>query len=198
VIAAAIVKRFQSKMDPAFNIEGFWCHSVTCAIAARLIALKLSIPNTERYFVAGLLHDIGKMVMYLLLPNESIKLLKALDNRNCDINNIEHELFGFSHDDVGVALLTAWHFPESLIAPIRSHASLNSIEHYSKDTAIIHLANNIANNLQTPVSRDDDTMLNPKALEILQITPDMIEAIYEETYRHMDALLEIFYYDVAA
>lgn len=198
VIAAAIIKRFQSKMDPAFNIEVFWCHSVTCAIAARLIALKLSIPNTERFFVAGLLHDIGKMVMYLLLPNESIKLLKALDNRNCDINNIEQELFGFSHDDVGVALLTAWHFPESLIAPIRSHAALNSTEHYSKDTAIIHLANNIANNLQTPVSRDDDTTLNPKALEILQISPDMIEAIYEETYRHMDTLLEIFYYDVAA
>ena len=198
VIAAAIIKRFQSKIDPAFNIEVFWCHSVTCAIAARAIALKLMLPNSERFFVAGLLHDIGKMVMYLMLPNESIKLLKELEKTNCDIDSIERKIFGFSHDDVGAALLSAWHFPESLIAPIRGHLSLDSTGQYGKDTAIIHLANNIANNLQAPISRDDDTMLNPKATELLQLSPEMIEEIYEETYRHMDELLQIFFYDIAA
>lgn len=198
VIAAAIIKRFQSRIDPAFNIEVFWCHSVTCAIAARLIALQLSLPNSERFFVAGLLHDIGKMVMYLLLPNESIKLLKALEKRDCDIEHVEHEIFGFTHDDVGVALLTAWHFPESLIGPIRSHVSLVDNDQYNKDAAIIHIANNIANNLQPPISRDDDTMLNPRAIELLQLTPEIIESVYEETYRHLDMLLEILYYDIAA
>ena len=198
VIAAAIIKRFQSKIDPAFNIEVFWCHSITCAIAARNIALKLMLANSERFFVAGLLHDIGKMVMYLLLPNESIKLLNELGKTDCDIDNIERRVFGFTHDEVGVALMSAWHFPESLIAPIRAHISLEATDEYIKDAALIHLANNIANNLQTPISRDDDTMLNPKALELLQLTPEIIETVYEETYRHMDALLEIFYYDVAA
>lgn len=198
VIAAAIIKRFQSKIDPAFNIEVFWCHSITCAIAARNIALKLMLANSERFFVAGLLHDIGKMVMYLLLPNESFKLLKEMEKPDCDIENIEHNIFGFTHDDVGVALLTAWHFPESLIAPIRAHVALEGPDQYLKDAALIHLANNIANNLQAPISRDDDTMLNPKAIDLLQLTPEMIETVYEETYRHMDVLLEIFYYDIAA
>lgn len=198
VIAAAIIKRFQSKIDPAFNIEVFWCHSITCAIAARNIALKLMLPNSERFFVAGLLHDIGRMVMYLLLPNESIKLLKELEKAHCDIDNIERTIFGFSHDEVGVALLNAWHFPESLIAPIRAHLSLAGPDQHLKDAALIHLANNIANNLQTAISRDDDAMLNPKALELLQISAEMIEAVYEETYRHMDELLELFYYEIAA
>lgn len=198
VIAAAIIKRFQSKMDPAFNLEVFWCHSITTAIAARLIALKLSLPNSERFFVAALLHDIGKMVMYLLLPNESIKLIKALEQPDCDSENIEHDIFGFTHDDVGVALLTSWHFPESLIAPIRFHVGLDAGADYAKDAAILHLANNIANNLQPPISRDDDTMLNPKAIELLQLTPEVIEAVYEETFQHLDALLEILYYEIAA
>jgi putative nucleotidyltransferase with HDIG domain len=198
VIAAAIIKRFQSKIDPAFNIETFWCHSVTCAIAARNIAIKLMLPNSERFFVAGLLHDLGKMVMYLLLPNESIKLLKELDKADCDVDNIERNIFGFTHDEVGVALMTAWHFPETLIAPIRAHISLEGPDQYLKDAALVHLANNIANNLQAPISRDDDAVLNPKALELLQLSQEMIEAVYEETYRHMDMLLEIFYYDIAA
>jgi putative nucleotidyltransferase with HDIG domain len=198
VIAAAIIKRFQSKIDSAFDIEVFWCHSITTAIASRIIALKLMLANSERFFIVGLLHDIGKMVMYLTLPNESINLLKELDKADCDIDNVEHNIFGFTHDDVGVALMTAWHFPESLIEPIRSHVSLEGPEHYLKDAAILHLANHVANNLQAPISRDDDTILNPKAIELLHLTPEMVETIYEETYRHLDELLEIFYYDIAA
>lgn len=198
VIAAAIIKRFQSRIDSAFDIEVFWCHSITTAIASRLIALKLMLANSERFFIVGLLHDIGKMVMYLTLPNESIKLVNELAKPDCDIDNIEHNIFGFTHDDVGVALLTAWHFPDSLIEPIRSHVSLAGQEHYLKDAALLHLANHIANNLQAPISRDDDTVLNPRAVELLQLTPETVETIYEETYRHLDELLEIFYYDIAA
>lgn len=198
VIAAAIIKRFQSKIDPAFDIEIFWCHSITTAIAARIIALKLMLANSERFFVVGLLHDIGKMVMYLTLPNESIQLQRELDKTDCDVDNVEQNIFGFTHDDVGVALMTLWHFPESLIEPIRDHVKLDGPEHYSKDAALLHLANYIANNLQAPISRDDDTVLNSRAVELLQISPETIEAIYEETYRHLDELLEIFYYDIAA
>lgn len=198
VIAAAIIKRFQSKIDTAFNLEVFWCHSITTAIVSRIIALKLMLANSERYFVTGLLHDIGKMVMYLTLPNETIKLFKELDKPACDVKNIEHQIFGFTHDDVGVALMAAWHFPATTIEPVRAHVTLKGSEQYLKDAALLHLANNIANNMQAPISRDDDTVLNPRATELLQLTPEMIEAIYEETYSHLDELLEIFYYDLAA
>lgn len=198
VIAAAIIKRFQSKTDSPFNIEEFWCHSITTAIASRALALKLMLANSERYFIIGLLHDIGKMVMYLTLPNESIKLHRELEKSDCDVDNIERNIFGFTHDDVAVALMSAWHFPESLIEPIRNHVALDGQEHYLKDAALLHLANHIANNLQAPISRDDDIILKPKAIELLQIAPETIEAIYEETYRHLDELLEIFYYDIAA
>jgi putative nucleotidyltransferase with HDIG domain len=198
VIAAAIIKRFQSKIDQVFDLEIFWCHSITCAIAARTIALQLALANTERFFVAGLLHDIGKMVMYLLLPNESIQLIRELEKPDCDVSTIEHRIFGFTHDDVGVALMQAWHFPETVIAPIRAHVSLQGAEQYQKDAALIHLANNVANNLQTPISRDDDTVLDPRAAELLELTPEAIEAIYEDTYQHLDALLEVFYYDIAS
>jgi len=198
VISAAVIKRFQSNIDPAFNIEVFWCHSITTAIASRQLALKLMLANSERIFVTGLLHDIGKMVMYLTLPNESFKLLNELENADCDVANIEQKVFGFTHDDVGVALMKAWHFPESIYLPIRDHVLLNGEESDIKDAALLHIANHIANNMQEPIARDDDIPLNPRASEILQLTPEMIEEVYEETYRHLDELLEIFYYELAA
>ncbi|MEJ2438547.1 MAG: HDOD domain-containing protein [Gammaproteobacteria bacterium] len=198
VIAAVIIKRFQSRIDPAFDLEMFWCHSITTAIASRIIALKLMLANSERFFVTGLLHDIGKMVMYLTLPNESIQLLKAQDDPHCDVEHIEQQIFGFSHDEVGIALMTAWRFPESLISPIRFHVTLDGPQQYRKDAALLHLANNIANNMQTPISRDDDIVLNPLALELLNLSAEDVEEVYEETYRNLDALLEIFYYDIAA
>lgn len=198
VISAAVIKRFQSNIDPAFNIEVFWCHSVTTAIASRLLALKLMLANTERFFVTGLLHDIGKMVMYLTLPNESFKLLSEMDKADCDVANIEQKLFGFTHDDVGVALMKSWHFPETITQPIRDHVLLTGDSGDMKAAALLHIANHIANNMQEPIARDDDIPLNPRASEILQLTPEMIEEVYEETYRHLDQLLEVFYYDLAA
>ncbi len=198
VIATAIIERFQRNIDNAFDMEVFWCHSITTAIASRLIALKLMLANSERFFVTGLLHDIGKLVMYLTLPDESITLMNELKKPDCNIANIERQIFGFTHDDVSVALMSAWHFPESLTEPVRGHVSLEAPDAFLEDAALLHLANNIANNMQTPISRDDDTTLNPRAIEILQLTPEAIEEIYEDTYRHLDDLLEIFYYDIAA
>jgi len=196
VLSAAVIKRFQTNIDPAFDVEVFWCHSITTAIAARLLASKMTLANPERFFVTGLLHDIGKMVMYLTLPNESFRLIQELEKPGCDVANIEQQLFGFTHDDVGVALLKAWNFPESIIGPVRYHALLNANEQDMQDAALLHIANNIANNMQEPISRDDDTPLNQKATEVLQLTPEVIEEVYEETYHHLDELLEIFYYDL--
>lgn len=197
VIAAAVIKRFQANIAPVFDSETFWCHSITAAIASRMIALKLMMANSERFFVTGLLHDIGKIAMHLIQPNESLILKQELDKADCEIENIEREIFGFNHDEVGAALLRAWQFPESSIVPIQAHVTLQHACKYEKDTALLHLANNIANNMQAPISRDDDVVLNPRAVEILHLTPDMIEAVYEETYRHLDELLEIFYYDIS-
>lgn len=198
VIASAVTKRFAGNVDPAFDMETFWCHSITTAIAAHSLALRLSLPESERYFVAGLLHDIGKLVMYLLLPNESIRMHQELKKESCDLVNIERQIFGFTHDDMGVALLSAWQLPDTLCKPIEFHHALAGDNPWMRDAALIHLANNIANNLQAPVSRDDDTLLNPRALQLLQTDEHIIEAVHEETYRHLDQLLEILYYEVAA
>ena len=71
VLATAVVGQFHNLTEAVVDMETFWCHSICSAVAARTISLHLKVNNSERFFVAGLLHDIGKLVMYLTHPDAS-------------------------------------------------------------------------------------------------------------------------------
>lgn len=198
VIASTVVTHFKPSPEVKFDLETFWCHSITTGIAARTIALSLNIANSERLFIGGLLHDMGKMIMSLLLPREMESLNKVNDNTKLKIENPEEQIFGFTHSQLANELLASWHFPESLSQPILHHHDLEAADEFKTDTAILHVANVIANNIQAPISRDDDTVLNPEALVILGIDQATVEAYYEEVYNLLDDVLQLLYYDLAA
>ena len=198
VIATTVVKQFKPSPEVNFDLETFWCHSITAGIAARTIAMAQNLANSERLFISGLLHDIGKMIMSLLLPREMESLNKVNDNPNIKIENPEEQIFGFTHSELANELLASWHFPESLAQPILHHHDLASDEEFKTDTAIVHIANVIANNIQAPISKDDDTILNPEALKTLGIDQATVESYYEEVYNLLDDVLQLLYYDLAA
>ena len=195
VVATTLVKKFKSSKDSNFSIETFWCHSIATALAARIIAVDKKIPNAERIFICGLLHDIGKMLMSELLPTPTDELNKA--NSQFTTNN-EKRIFGFTHDELGECLLNSWDFPDTLAMPILHHHDLLCPDKYKTDTAIVHIGNVIANNIQAPISLDDDTLLNPLALQILCMDERRMESYYETVYQRLDHLLQTLYYDIAA
>jgi len=198
VIATTVVTHFKPDPDVDFDIEKFWCHSISTGIAARVIALARKIPNSERLFISGLLHDIGKMIMSLLLPRETISMIKANDTSSVKSENIERQIFGFTHDELALALLESWHFPESISIPVAHHHDLNTNDEFKKDAAVLHIANVIANNIQAPISRDDDTILKQEALDVLGLDQATVDSYYEQVYELLDDVLQLLYYDMAA
>jgi len=190
IIATTLIKHFNANRNVRFDIETFWCHSITTGLAARSIALDKKIPNAERIFISGLLHDIGKMLMSLMLPAESDELEKT--------HASEVKVFGFSHGELGRCLLQHWHFPDTIAIPVCHHHDLACADSYKTDTAILHIANVIANNIQAPISSDDDTLLNPSALNTLSMNKQDIEPYYESVYQLLDDILQTLYYDIAA
>lgn len=197
VIATTIVNHFKAPPEVDFDMETFWCHSIATGIAARTIALSQNIQNSERLFVGGLLHDIGKMIMSLLLSHETESLHKVNENPALSIDHPEQQIFGFTHGQLANALLASWNFPESISQPILHHHDLKSEAEFKTDTAILHVANVIANNIQAPVSKDDDTILNIEALKILDIDKTIVESYYEDVYNCLDEILDLLYYDLA-
>ena len=196
VTSTAIIREFSNhKKLVHFDLEPFWCHSITAATAARMASLSIKQTDNEQYFVMGLLHDIGKMIMYLLFPAETKQLQTTLKKDPTAARNAEQNTFGIDHATLGAELLNAWYFPEPVVAGVAQHHALLADSQFSTAAAITHLANVVANNLYTPVSIDDDNVLDPVALDILDIENDKLEGIYEDTFKHMDDLLQLLYYD---
>lgn len=198
VMTTSVINQFREIPANVVDMENFWCHSLTCAIAARNFANHMKISNSERLFIAGLLHDIGKLVMYITLPDPSRQVVEISGEPQVDSNHVEEAIFGFNHAVLGAELLRQWKLPESLVEPVACHHEPTAAKLYAQETAIVHLANVIANDLQPPISADDDSMADPLAWKVLGLEESLLERMHEEVYQQLDDVLNIFYYSSAA
>ncbi|MEE4240807.1 MAG: HDOD domain-containing protein, partial [Desulfopila sp.] len=95
-------------------IDSFWEHSFTCGLAAKVLAERFKLAPSEM-FIAGLIHDIGKLAMLLTFPNIYSHLLTALEGNRLHNREKEIDLFFISHDEVALRILQRWLFPTRLI-----------------------------------------------------------------------------------
>lgn len=198
VLATAVVGEFHNLTDDVVDMETFWCHSICTAVAARTISQHLKTNNSERFFVAGLLHDIGKLVMYITHPDASHQVIELSAEPGIDQASVEKSIFGFSHEDVSAELLNQWQLPESLVEPARYHHHPIRATRFPAETAVVHIADAIANNIQTPLSLDDDNLVQDISWSILDLDPDMLERIHEEVYEILDGSLQVLFYEQVA
>ena len=123
VIGKAIFSSFPKlSRDNKNTLSLFWEHAFTCGLAAKIIGDHLHLPPSE-LFIAGLIHDIGKLVMFMAFPND-YPILQELSNP-CNLDNAveEHSKFAISHDKAGLQLAKRWLLPEQLCMAIGFHHS---------------------------------------------------------------------------
>ncbi len=123
----------------------FWRHSFCTGILAKKIAQNCNVLHTERLYVAGLLHDIGSLLLYSKYPTESEQIIKQSAGDEEIHYRIEKEMLGFTHADIGAELLTMWGLPDPLTKTIRMHHEPCADEDIVLDACIIHLANALSN-----------------------------------------------------
>lgn len=128
-------------------IEPLWEHSLATGMASRLIAQKLGHPCVEECYLAGLLHDIGKLILAQKFPEDYASLVSQHKSGDVELVELEQKQFGFSHADLGEALLEKWDFPADLIYAVARHhdpdkeVELNSV---ASIPLIVNLANGVA------------------------------------------------------
>jgi putative nucleotidyltransferase with HDIG domain len=145
-LATSACKTFEGIPNDLVSMDSFWEHSILCALCARTIAMDCLKRQREAVFVAGLLHDIGQLVMYHLLPDLSRQALEAcLDGpMGLESHEAEREIIGFDHAEVGGELAHRWALPTNLQECIAYHHDPAQAKQNRVETAIIHIANSIA------------------------------------------------------
>lgn len=146
VLSASLFTAFaQKQINPEFQ-DSFWRHSLATAFAARLLALKSKSQcpfDPEGGFSSGLLHDIGKMVIAVYLPEEwrKIEEMKSAGPRRTD-QTLEEAVLGYTHMQVGALLAEQWKLPEKIVEAIRYHHTPH-LSQFPENTlpSLTHIAN---------------------------------------------------------
>lgn len=99
----------------------FWEHSLGCALVSRHLARKLSLPNAEKAYLAGLLHDFGIVANVVTLPKEFGDALTVAREREIPLHEAELEIMGITHADSGRILAERWRLAPELVAVIACH-----------------------------------------------------------------------------
>ncbi len=137
------------------GMNDLWRHSLGVAMTAHILGAKAGMKNPEEVFVGGLLHDIGKVVLYVKWPDVGQQITAATKDSARSRMDTERELFDVTHADVGGWLATAWHLPTSLREPILHHHLPSAAQEAKLQTAIVHVADVLVKGLACGNPGDD-------------------------------------------
>ncbi len=142
VLTASIFEAFHKKGDESavFDLEQFWTHSIACGAAAQSIAKHLGFNDKEECFIAGLLHDLGKLILCQYLPEEFDKILALAKEKKILFFESEQELFDVTHQEIGAFLTQRWNLPQNLQNAVKFHHNPQPSCDYYMMTAIVHCA----------------------------------------------------------
>jgi signal transduction histidine kinase/HD-like signal output (HDOD) protein len=120
-ISASVIQAFsKAKDDSVFSLKVFWRHSLICAILSKLIAKKISYSSPDEAFLTGLLHDIGKLVLWVNFPREYADSLKS-SHDHPDLILAGGARHGATHSEVGAWLIERWKLQSFMADAVRYH-----------------------------------------------------------------------------
>jgi HD-like signal output (HDOD) protein len=148
ILSVEVFRIFQPRTPlRGFDLEALQRHArITALIAARL---PLPAHLSEISVVAGMLHDVGKLIMAWKLPDRFAKLLAEAEQEHCPLHEVEEREYGFSHAEVGAYLLGLWGLPYAVVEAVALHHRPDRVPHRNFDTiGSVFVANLLAREIE--------------------------------------------------
>ena len=142
VLTASIFDAFSKRVNLSqnFDLEKFWLHSIACGAASQCIAKHIGSSAKEECFIAGLIHDVGKILMCNYLPDEFEMVMQDRIKRDCLFYESEKEVLHITHQELGGIIAERWNLPKELQNAVKNHHYQTQDKDFSTVTGIVHAA----------------------------------------------------------
>ena len=193
-LATSVARAFSGMSADIINMDIFWRNSVYCGVTSRLLASQCNVLDSERLFVAGLLRDIGHLIMYLKVPTPTQQALLRYRQEGKPLYLVERELIGCDHAQVAGELMRVWHLPASLQSTLEHYLEPSEAKDFALETSIIHIAGAITDAAASKVTPEPPTMsLDPVVWQITGLSHDNLQPIKHEADRQVGEALNLIF-----
>ncbi len=205
VVAASAINVFDGIPSDLVSMKDFWKRSLSTAVTARVLAAFKREQQIERFFIAGLLHDIGSLLLYLKMPDEMSQVLQLQKNDRLELAKAEHEIMGYDHTEVGGGLLKKWNLPAQICGSVRYQLEPQQAPEKEQSAAwLVYLATHIVDEFFEPYALAQ-TSENPQGdafeidLEAIDISvwqankldPALLPKILDKAYQQFESSKDI-------
>jgi HD-like signal output (HDOD) protein len=192
VLATTVVNQFKGFPKNLINMEKFWLHSVATGLTAKVIAIYRRETNADRFYLMGMLHDLGRLLLLLNIP-DSMKTVMDKYAEGGTMYAVENDALGFDHAAVAGKLMEAWQLPGMLQEAVAYHHKPEKAPHYPVAASIVHVADFIAHGMELGSCGEMFVPpLHPKAWELLELPLNLLPSILEQVDRQVDEAVEMF------
>ena len=195
-LSMSVASSFAGLPNDLVSMDNFWRHSLYCALIARNLARKMHGCDPSVVFTAGLLHDIGELILFNRLPEQArAALLLVLDQADdLPVHLAEQQIIGFDHAEVGGRLASRWGLPELLVECIACHHAIDRANRYPRETALVHLANILAQMAEVDtLSLDDVPPVDPSAWAITGLDDGIVGQVVVEANQEIAETQKLFF-----
>lgn len=195
VLSTCTLERFKNVSPKAMDMQLFWEHSIACGLVARIIATRLvNDVDPDIVFVGGLLHDIGRLLICLIVPEKFSEVFLRAQTEGTSLLKSEKSILGFGHDEAGGELLRRWNLPKVHEKSVRFHHNPAGASKFSKEASIVNIANSMANSLALGCSGElSVSEIEKESMEILGIKDEEIfSTIREEVQEQYQSTIQVF------
>jgi putative nucleotidyltransferase with HDIG domain len=192
VLSISVIAAFTESKGSKFSLQGFWKHALGTAVASEIIAKKTGYPKPEECFTCGLLHDIGKIVLLKIAPDEFMRVVDLAEREKISFSDAERRLEIPTHGYLGEYIADKWRLPMVIRNTIRYHhtdvtETQTMLESMKKAVQIVALANQIVVKENIGYSGDaSGGQITVNFLEPLGLTEADLVAITERVQKDFD------------
>ncbi len=161
------------------DLKSFWRSSLLTGTLSQLLAQQLKLRPNERFFILGLLHEIGHLVLYAKFPQLARETSRLAQENDISIDQAEGQILGCHYGNIGAQLMQHWQLPASFLSLTNYQPTPELATDDQIETSVLHIAHAFAHKQYIELAKDPEASITPFAWEATQLTPEQVRQALE-------------------